>query len=73
MAAIIALIGGFVVATIAPASVMSSLISLLAAAVVYFVSLKFLYRRIANDTQGKNLGPIVQGNLPETPFDSPVH
>jgi cytosine permease len=72
LAAIIALVAGFAVAKFAPASMMASLISLFAAAVVYYVTLKFLYRRTATDTNEKNLVPNVQTSLPETSVESPL-
>ena len=55
LAAVIALISGFVVAKLAPASMMASLVSLFAAAVVYFISLKVLYRKTSSETKDKDL------------------
>ena len=53
LAAVIALISGFVVAKLAPASMMASLVSLFAAAVVYFISRKVLYRKTSSETKDK--------------------
>jgi cytosine permease len=55
LAAVIALISGFVVAKLAPASMMVSLVSLFAAAAVYFISLKVLYRKTSSETKDKDL------------------
>jgi purine-cytosine permease-like protein len=55
LAAVTALVSGFVVAKLAPASMMASLVSLFAAAVVYFISLKVLYRKTSSETKDKDL------------------
>jgi len=54
LAAVTALVSGFVVAKLAPASMMASLVSLFAAAVVYFISLKVLYRKTSSETKDKD-------------------
>ncbi len=54
LAAVTALISGFIVAKLAPASMMASLVSLFAAAVVYFISLKVLYRKTSSETKDKD-------------------
>jgi NCS1 nucleoside transporter family len=70
VAALVALVAGFVVAKFAPASMMASIISLFAAAVVYFVSLKLLYRRAGGETEGTNPKRVNQASLTETSIDS---
>jgi len=61
LAAVAALIAGFVVARIAPASMMASLVSLFAAGIVYFVSLKLIYR----NTEGEADETIAQSAVIE--------
>lgn len=70
-AAVIALIVGFVVAKLAPASMMASLVSLFAAGIVYFISLKILYRGARGEAEENDREPIAAERLPETPTELP--
>jgi cytosine permease len=67
LAAIAALIVGFLVAKFAPVSMMASLVSLFAAATVYFISLKLLYRKAGVESEQNK--PV---SFPETPVESPL-
>lgn len=70
LAGVVALVAGFVVAKLAPASMMASLVSLVAAAAVYFVSLKLLYRKVADEAAESNPDRMAQSTLPETSAES---
>jgi NCS1 family nucleobase:cation symporter-1 len=70
LAAVIALIGGFVVAKLAPASMMASLASLFAAAILYFIFRKLLYRNRGLGAEDNNPECIAQAGFPETQVES---
>jgi cytosine permease len=71
LAAVGALIAGFVVAKFTPPGMMASLVSLFAASVVYFISLKLLYEKAGAKAEEKNAERMTQTNIRETPVESP--
>jgi len=73
VAAVIALVAGFIVAQFAPASTMASLLSLFAAAIIYPVLLKLLYRKTGSVEAEENEIPelLTQATLSETPAEQP--
>ncbi|MGB8060719.1 MAG: cytosine permease [Candidatus Sulfotelmatobacter sp.] len=72
MAAVVALVLGFLVAQFTPASIMASLLSLFAAAAVYPLMLKILYRKAGSKKAAGEVPELLpQANLAETPPQQP--
>ena len=73
VAAVVALVAGFIVAQFAPASTMASLLSLFAAAVIYLVMLKLLYRKTGSVEAKEDKIPelLTQATLSETSAEQP--
>lgn len=73
VAAVVALVAGFIVAQFAPASTMASLLSLFAAAVIYPVMLKLLYRKTGSVEAKEDKIPelLTQATLSETSAEQP--
>jgi len=70
---VIALVAGFIVAQLAPSSTMASLLSLFAAAIIYPVMRKLLYRKTGSVEAEESKIPelIAQATLSETPAEQP--
>jgi cytosine permease len=73
VAAVVALVAGFIVAQFAPARTMASLLSLFAAAVIYPVMLKLLYRKTGSVEAKEDKIPelLTQATLSETSAEQP--
>jgi cytosine permease len=73
VAAVVALVAGFIVAQFAPASTMASLLSLFAAALIYPVMLKLLYRKTGSvEAKEDKIAELqTQATLSETSAEQP--
>jgi NCS1 nucleoside transporter family len=72
VAAVVALLTGFLVAQFTPASIMASLLSLFTAAIVYPLMLKLIYRKSASIKAGESVPELLtEANLSETPAQQP--
>ncbi len=70
LAAVVALIAGFMVAKFSPANTMASLFSLFAAAAVYPLMRKLLYRKAGAEEEVSEV--LTQAKVSETPVQQPV-